>query len=927
MSISVLACCWVLMCSSGCHRGYYRRQADHDAQRLIRQKSCDPRWNNSADGTIVIDPQSRMFDPFSSDHPPIPPDDPASHSLMHCVDGHRGYPHWHANGDTNYVENPEWKSYLPVNEQGQVVLDLESAYRMALLHSPDLQQQRETLYLSALDVSLERFGFDSQLFSGFNNFLTHQGSDLGGGPILSSALGNNSQGINWNKLGITGTNFAVGLANSIMWNFAGSPTRTANSLIDFSIIQPLLRNAGRDRILEALTQSERTLLANVRQLDRFRRGFYLNVTTGRNTGAGPGTNFLGFPVGFGGTGGVIGLLEQQQQIRIQEFNVRQLENVLEQFREFFRRERIDSLQVRQFEQTLYAQQNTLLQLKTGYQTSLDNFKQTLGLPPSVEIVIEDPLLDQFEFISDDIAGRQIAINRLRSSTGSKLNLVDELCPLSVDGAREPEFTWPDELQERIADLLPYIEQAEQLIEELEQDDRQQVESDLNRLEKIRPQRVDYLAELRNAIDRGEILADVEPAILQPESLLTPEELQQQLAGVSQGLQNVKERIGAIRSLIENFDDELSNSTNEEIYKIVREKIGTETSEQLSRLYKVALEMSLVQAQSRANSIGLAEVDLNDGFAFQIARCFRRDLMNARAALVDQWRLIEFFADDLESELDLVFEGSIGGNGEDPFSFRTANGQISGGFRFDAPIVRMTERNSYREALISYQQARRSFYQFEDEIHANLRQILRELNLNKILFELSRQNVQVAVEQVELAQLRLEDPRSTSLGATTARDLTQAISGLQTAQNQFLGVWVEFEVLRRSLDFDLGTFQLGPDTNWIDPGAIDQSIAERAAAMMGVSLEDQCYCNLLNFVDPQDPNDPAFTIPEANTYNSPADDQQSQHEQEDQFETQRLPPQLPEDTSRRTLETLVPESANEQGFVELPPQPDFESPRN
>ena len=562
----MLSCCTVFVSSSGCHRGYYRRQADHEAQRLIQQKSCDPRWNNSADGTITIDPQSRMFDPFSSDHPPIPPDDPASHSLMHCVDGHRGYPHWHANGDTNYVENPEWQAYLPYNEKGQVVLDLESAYRMALLHSPDLQLQRETLYLSALDVSLERFGFDSQLFAGFNNLVTQQGSDLGGGPIISTALGSDGQGINWTKMGITGANFAVGLANSIMWNFAGSPTRTANSLIDFSIIQPLLQNAGRDQILEALTQSERTLLANVRQLDRFRRGFYLNVTTGRSTGAGPGTNFLGAPVGIGGTGGVIGLLEEQQQIRIQEFNVRQLEDVLEQFREFFRRERIDSLQVRQFEQTLYAQQNVLLQLKTNYQTSLDNFKFTLGLPPGVEIVIEDSLLDQFEFISDDIAGRQIAINRLRSTTGSKLNLVDELCPLSLDGAKEPGFTWPSELPERVADLLPYIEQAEKLIEELEMDDRQQVESDLERLETVRPKRVDYLAELRAAIDRGEILADVEPAILQPESLLRPEELQQQLTGVAKSLQDVKERIGSIRSLVENFEDEMSDSTNEEIFK-------------------------------------------------------------------------------------------------------------------------------------------------------------------------------------------------------------------------------------------------------------------------------------------------------------------------------------------------------------------------
>ncbi|MGB2498964.1 MAG: hypothetical protein ACPIA2_04675, partial [Mariniblastus sp.] len=76
-----------------------------------------------------------------------------------------------------------------------------------------------------------------------------------------------------NKLGITGTNFAVGLANTILFNLGGSDSQTATTILDFSLIQPLLRGAGRARVMEALTQSERTLLANVRQFDRFRRNF------------------------------------------------------------------------------------------------------------------------------------------------------------------------------------------------------------------------------------------------------------------------------------------------------------------------------------------------------------------------------------------------------------------------------------------------------------------------------------------------------------------------------------------------------------------------------------------------------------------------------------------------------------------------------
>ena len=305
-----------LVVLAGCHRSYYRRQADAEARRLIREKANDPRWD-SADGTVDIDPQSRMFDPFSKDHPPIPPDDAASHQLMYRVDGKEGYPHWHANGDTNYVENPEWKAYLPMNEKGQVVLNLERAYQLALLHSPTLQQQRESLYSSALAVSIERFGFDSQLFTGFNSFFTTQGRLRNGASssTLSSSIGSNGQGLNINRLGITGANFAVGLANTILFNFAGANTQSATSLIDFSVIQPLLRGAGRDRIMESLTQAERDLLANVRQLERFRRGFYLQIAIGRNPGTGVNGNFLGNPgTASQNAGGFFGLLEDQQRI-------------------------------------------------------------------------------------------------------------------------------------------------------------------------------------------------------------------------------------------------------------------------------------------------------------------------------------------------------------------------------------------------------------------------------------------------------------------------------------------------------------------------------------------------------------------------------------------------------------------------------------
>src|SRR5690606_34394463 len=108
------------------------------------------------DFTIEPDHRSRFFDPFDPDCPPMPPDDPVSHQLMHCVDCKRGWPCWKCRERTDHVENPDWRSYLPRNEDGTLVLDLPGAVGVGLLHSRNYQGQLEELYLSALDVTFER---------------------------------------------------------------------------------------------------------------------------------------------------------------------------------------------------------------------------------------------------------------------------------------------------------------------------------------------------------------------------------------------------------------------------------------------------------------------------------------------------------------------------------------------------------------------------------------------------------------------------------------------------------------------------------------------------------------------------------------------------------------------------------------------------
>ena len=82
--------------------------------------------------------------------------------------------------------------------------------------------------------------------------------------------------------------------------------------------------------------------------------------------------------------------------------------------------------------------------------------------------------------------------------------------------------------------------------------------------------------------------------------------------------------------------------------------------------------------ARAETIELQEIDLRAEQALEVARNYRRDWMNARAALVDSWRLIQFNADQLQSALDIFFSGDIRNISDNPFRLRADTGTPAGG---------------------------------------------------------------------------------------------------------------------------------------------------------------------------------------------------------------------------------------------------------
>ena len=445
---------------------------------------------------------------------------------------------------------------------------------------------------------------------------------------------------------------------------------------------------------------------------------------------------------------------------------------------------------------LFNAQSQLLTGETQYQSFLESFLTGLGLPPELKVKIEDPVIDHLRLLDPD----------LESLRGRVSEVLDEMRLLRD----APELIAPDPDEELLvpnlfdnkanetasnmeARLAPIVADIRR-IEEATIERLAVVREDFEKLSAVLPQRRKALERLATRPELVEASVEIE--------MFSAEKLDERVTKQVEGLDELEKRLTKVSS-------ELVNLVQEE--KPVDRKMLTQLTNVLTELSSQLLELSLAQAGARLEAISFEPVELTMEQALAIAAEYRLDWKNARANLVDSWRLIYFNRNDLRSDLNVFFSGDIGNVGDNPFRLRSTQGRLRAGVQFDSPLTRLAERNVYRQSLIEYQQARRNYYQYRDGVYLNLRNILRQIRLNELNFELRRAAVHVAISQVELTQLRLSEPPKpgevAEFANTTARDLVQALGDLLNVQNDFLSVWINYEVQRLNLELDLGVMEL------------------------------------------------------------------------------------------------------------------------
>lgn len=861
---------------SGCSRQFWRRQADRDTYNAVAEKLNNPHWQVPR-FELTPDPRSRFFDPYDPDREPLPPDDPAAHEFMHCVNGRKGYKNWHKLGTSFAIENPHWlepygirmSGMDPVHGHSEVRLlkiNLPEAMDLASIHSREYQSSIEDLYLNALALTEERFRLGVR-------FLGTGGSE----PAVGFSNVSNSAGQSTSALGAsfgvrqllpTGGQIAVDIANSVTWVFAGNGSQSSAPSIGYSFTQPLLFAAGRKIVLEALTQSERNVLYSARVLARFRQTLFTQITAT-----------------------YLNLLQQRQNILNTQNNIRQVEEQMEaqlvrdsyitegvnaslenvrnlvipeelseklsydgnwlkwfgslsedeelrllavsDDREFqvaaqelidSKKRQITSLSFLQLRDRLNRGQSTLANSERQLRDQEDNLKLLLGLPPNVSLEVDETLLQPFELISWDLINLERDLRELQKSIGTRL------LPDRVN--RDVEEAPPE-----LSAVKQYVSELRQLRDKLYQVGVVQVREDFDPLLQ--------LLELT-----GDDWRATSPGMRYFRSQEERDRLVDSVAGDLRQYRLAEREFLLGSAMLDMLDKVLSGESEAEVLQRLDQN-GNGTVElnelpeewvELPRTGDKPAQETYTTQQILTESVSGARI-LRDRYLLQLAQSLEVRQASVR---VEQIALVPFTLDgtmdfpEIEEVIRIALE-----NRHDLMNARArvmdarrrveiAANRLEAGldieFRGRQGLNPDAQGGTAHSAGVQFttpldQVVERNTYR---EALVNYQRERRSYMESE---DRIKQAVRVSYRQIQVQEYRLEIDRTTVRNAalqyhsaslqaagaqqTNALNLVNALDAVLQAQNALVGDWITYETNRLNIFRDMGIMQIDPRGVWTD----------------------------------------------------------------------------------------------------------------
>ena len=642
-------------------------------------------------------------------------------------------------------------------------LALEDIVDLSLINSREYQTQKEALYQVALRLSLERFNYDLKFATGGHRTAANYSHNRNGGITVDGLTIPTT--VTGDKLLFTGADLLARFANDVVLTFNGADGFAADigSELLLEISQSVFQ---RDVVFEGLTQAERDVVYAARDFARYRKLLFRDLAS----------QYYSLLLTFRG----IEIDAQDYFSNLRAFNQGEAE---------YRAGRLPRFQVDQFEQNVLASRSRLISSCNSLESSLDDLKLRIGLPPELPVNLNLAELEELT-LRDEITvsgelvrrARRILLSERQQAApdhgvllNTSLNLSNRMLSLAELRRRQGQKT---SNLESLQVLLARLSSAEARL--LARSNRRVLEREQATRPAAPPMRtfqrtMDLVDSLLVVVTRELTLAEKTSAdaVLVETRRRKLQELSNRAKQMSRSLeQAVADRqldripglIATAETLLEDTDIlTLQTAVLTEPSQLEPEE---ELEETLRRVDQLLADSKRMLATETGGMVPV-KIDMDDAMLTALVQRF--DLMNDRGALADTWRQIKLAGDDLKSVLNLNAGQSIRTQRNRPFGFTFDESQTSLSLEFDTPLNRKAQRNAFRRSLINYQAGLRALMEQEDNIKASIRNDLRDLQLDREQYRIAVASAALAHERVVSTRMQLQ------LGVQdiTARDFLES----------------------------------------------------------------------------------------------------------------------------------------------------------
>jgi len=297
---------------------------------------------------------------------------------------------------------------LPIEPNKPVKLSLVQALQVGARNSLEYQSRKENVFRTALALDLTRHNFENIFNAGADSELS---TDTTATNLDSSAAGGVSRTL---KNGIDmSSSIAVNLMNLLTQGGASSLGLSA----DASVSIPLMRGSGEHIASEPLTQAERNVIYELWYFERYKRTFSVSVARG-----------------------YFNVLRQMDGVSNSEDNYRSAVASSRWSRRRADAGRIREIEVDQAIQRELSARNNWISSKEQLKSTLDSFKNTIGLPTDAQIVLDPNDLVQLRSRASVILeGMRTESRQGISETAPPADAPIELIPASYEDAGPMEI--------------------------------------------------------------------------------------------------------------------------------------------------------------------------------------------------------------------------------------------------------------------------------------------------------------------------------------------------------------------------------------------------------------------------------------------------------------------------------------------------------